>query len=104
MDASMSYQPPVYKPTNVLAVISLAFGIASWCVLPLLGAIVAIVCGHAARGEIRRAAGTMDGDGFAIAGLVLGYIQLALSVLVALVCLGLVIFGVGIGFHSTHGN
>jgi hypothetical protein len=100
----MSYQPPVYKPTNTLAVVSLAFGIASWCVLPVLGSIVAIICGHAARGEIRRAAGTIEGDGFAIAGLVLGYIQLALAVLGALIFIGLMIFGISIGLHTLHGN
>jgi thiol:disulfide interchange protein len=100
----MSYQPPVYKPTNTLAIVSLIFGIASWCVLPMLGMIVAIVCGHMARGEIRRAAGTMEGDGFAVAVLVLGYAQLLLGLLMALFFIGLLIFGVSIGFHALHWN
>lgn len=97
----MSYQPPTYSSTNALAVVSLAFGIAAWCILPMLGAVVAIVCGHLARGEIRRApAGTMEGSGFAIAGLVLGYVQLAIALLGMLVVLGFVLLGIGIGFHS----
>jgi hypothetical protein len=100
----MSYQTPADRPTNTLAVVSLVFGIASWCVFPMLGAIVAIVCGHMARSEIRRAANPMEGDGFAIAGLVLGYAQLALAVLGALIVLGLIVFGVSLGFHTVHWN
>lgn len=96
----MSYQPPVDKPTNTLAVVSLVFGIASWCVFPMLGAIVAIVCGHMARSEIRREAGATQGDGFAIAGLLLGYVQLALAVIGALIIGGLLFFGIGFGLHS----
>jgi hypothetical protein len=81
--------------TSTTAVLSLVFGIICWIALPLLGAIVAVVCGHAARGEIRRApAGTIDGDGMALAGMILGYLHLALTALiicgVALVLLGVV--------------
>ena len=68
--------------TSTTAVLSLVFGILSWCVLPLVGAIVAVVTGHVARGELRRAApGELDGDGMAVAGLVLGWANLALMVL-----------------------
>ena len=103
-DDAMSYQPPVDKPTNALALVSLVFGIASWCALPVIGAIVAVVCGHMARGEIRRAAGSMEGDGFAVAGLVLGYVHLALAALAMLVFVGLAMFGIGLGFHAMHWN
>ena len=68
--------------TSTTAVLSLVFGILSWCVLPLVGAIVAVVTGHVARGEIRRAPpDTLEGDGMAVAGLVLGWTNLALMVL-----------------------
>jgi hypothetical protein len=68
--------------TSGPAVISLVFGIICWFALPFVGAIVAVVCGHLARGEIRRAPpGSVDGDGLALAGMVLGYINLALCVL-----------------------
>lgn len=68
--------------TSGPAVISLVFGIICWFALPFVGAIVAVVCGHLARGEIRRAPpGSIDGDGLALAGMVLGYINLALCVL-----------------------
>ena len=68
--------------TSTAAVISLVFGILSWFALPLVGGVVAVVTGHVARGEIRRAPpGTLEGDGMAVAGLVLGWTNLALMVL-----------------------
>jgi len=99
----MSYQPPASRTTNALAVASMAFGISAWCVLPFIGAIVAIICGHLARGEIRRApVGTMGGDGFAVAGLILGYVHLILTVLVGLVLIALVMLGINLGFSAVH--
>lgn len=70
--------------TSITAVLSLVFGILTWIALPLVGAVVAVVTGHVARGEIRRAQGALDGDGMAIAGLILGWAQLLLCVLALL--------------------
>lgn len=67
------------RSTSTLAVVSLICGVLSWLAIPLLGAIVAIITGHMARGEIGRSQGALDGDGFAIVGLILGYLQLALA-------------------------
>ncbi len=85
-------------PTSSLAVTSLVFGILAWCVLPFVGAIVAIVCGHLARAEIRNTSVDRrpEGDGLAVAGLVLGYVQLALCLLVLLMVIAAVIFGVAL--------
>ena len=100
----MSYQPS-YRPGNTtssLAVVSLVFGILSWCLLPFIGAIVAIICGHLARGEIRRSApdNRIEGDGMAVAGLVLGYAQLALCILGIFVLIAVLIFGFAFaGWH-----
>ena len=86
------------KTTSTTAILSLVFGIICWFALPFVGAIVAIVCGHVARGEIRRAPpGTVEGDGMAVAGLILGYCHLALIAMVILVVFG--IFG-GLAFFS----
>ncbi|TAN07146.1 MAG: DUF4190 domain-containing protein [Rhodanobacteraceae bacterium] len=74
-----------YPRTSSLAVVSLIFGILAWIppVLPFIGALVAVICGHAARSEIRRAPpGSIDGDGLALAGLILGWIQIGIAVLV----------------------
>jgi hypothetical protein len=76
-----------YRRSSTPAILSLVFGILSWVALPLVGAIVAIVTGHVARGEIRRANGELEGDGLAVAGLVLGWANIALVVLALLVFL-----------------
>jgi len=76
------------RTTNTMAVVSLIFGIGCWVAIPFLGAIVAVVCGHVARGEIRRAPpGTQDGDGMALAGLILGYLHFFLMALLLLLLL-----------------
>jgi hypothetical protein len=51
-----------------------------------------------ARSQIRASAGTEDGDGLAIAGLVLGYVSLLLGLLalVAMVMMFLGIIGLGV--------
>jgi hypothetical protein len=69
------------RSTSALAVISLVFGILGWLPVPVFGSIVAIVTGHLARAEIRRDPQGTEGDGMAVAGLVLGYSALAVCVL-----------------------
>lgn len=79
--------------TSGAAIASLIFGILTWFALPFIGALVAVICGHIARGEIRRMPpGSIEGDGLAIAGLILGYLQLALCLLGVLLLLGLLMF------------
>ena len=73
------------KQTNNLAIVSLVSGILGWTLLPWIGSIVAIVTGHMARAEIRRNAETQEGDGLAIAGLIMGWGMVALSVLTIVV-------------------
>jgi len=68
-------------PNSTAALISLSFGILSWVMLPLIGPIVAVIAGHMARAEIRRSNGQVGGGGMATAGLVLGYLQIALLLL-----------------------
>jgi hypothetical protein len=64
--------------TSTMAIVSLVFGILCWIGLPFIGALVAIICGHCARAEIRRAApGTIEGDGMALTGLILGWVHMA---------------------------
>lgn len=72
------------RTTSTLAIISLVSGILGWSLLPFLGSIVAVITGHMARSEIRRAPDRLDGDGMAIAGLVLGYASIAMAVLVVI--------------------
>ena len=94
----MSYQPSHRPATNsTLAIVSLVFGILAWCVLPFVGDLVAIVCGHMARADIRRASvdAPIEGDGLAIAGLVLGYVQVLSGVAVVVFILAMLFTGLG---------
>ncbi|HEU0151943.1 MAG TPA: DUF4190 domain-containing protein [Arenimonas sp.] len=75
---------PAARPTSPLAIVSLVGGLLGWTLLPLLGSLAAVVFGHLARAEIARSAGGMDGDGLAIAGLVLGWTAILLTVLTVL--------------------
>lgn len=81
---------PAPVPTSSAAIVSLSFGIASWVLLPVLAAIVAIVSGHMARSEIRRSQGAIQGDGLALVGMILGYLNIALGLLAILA----LVFGV----------
>src|SRR3979411_1452465 len=65
-------------PTNTLAIVSLASGVLCWVVVPVIGAIVAVVTGHLAKREIRRTG--EQGDMLATVGLILGYVHLVLVV------------------------
>jgi hypothetical protein len=72
------YSPQLAQRTNGFAVGALVCGI-----VPFFGGIPAVILGHVARGQIKRTG--ERGDGVAVAGLVLGYLWLALWVLIILV-------------------
>mgnify|MGYP001370381767 CR=1 FL=1 len=91
-----TYVPQVI-PNSALAIASLVSGILAWVpLLPVIGAIIAVVTGHMARGEIRRSAGRLAGDGMAIIGLILGYAQLALLALGACLFFLFIVFAASI--------
>lgn len=73
------------RQTSTLAIISLIAGILGWSLLPFLGSIGAIITGHMARAEIRREPQRLDGDGFAVAGLILGWLSVVLWIIGILV-------------------
>lgn len=90
----------IYPRTSTLAVVSLIAGLLAWFppVLPMVGAVIAVVCGHVARAEIRRAPpGSVVGEGMALAGLLLGWIQLVAFVLMAILFMFALMAGVAIG-------
>jgi hypothetical protein len=85
----------VSPSNNTLAVVSLVAAIASFFahIIPFAGgftlAVVAIVTGHMARGQIRRTG--EPGMGMATAGMVIGYIHIALIAVVFVFFFGVVI-------------
>lgn len=78
------------------ALIALIMGILSFVVLPFVGAIVAIVLGRNARREIQQSGGRLSGDGMALAGIVLGWINIALIVIPFCLFLGFIVLGAGL--------
>jgi hypothetical protein len=79
---------------SILAVVSLSLSCLSIIIGPL-GYIPGIIFGHAARSECKVNPELM-GSGVALAGLIIGYIFLILTVLV----IALIIFFADITFHS----
>lgn len=72
------YGGPMTVSMNPLAIASLICSIGSWFILPIAGAIAGVVLGHVALSQIRHSNGAQDGHGMAVAGLVVGYIHLAI--------------------------
>lgn len=81
----MSYQdynqPGYGQQSSSMAVISLIAGIASFFIVPLLGAIAAVITGGMAKKEIRQSGGRMSGLGMANWGVALGWINIAFSLI-----------------------
>ena len=73
-------QSSTTRRTSTMAIISLVSGLLGWTLLPLIGSLVAIVTGHIARSEIRSSPREIEGDGLAVAGLVMGYAMVAVAV------------------------
>jgi hypothetical protein len=79
--ARASWSPPPPVRTNGFAIASLVLGIL-W--LYWIGSIVALVLGYIALRQIRRSNGWQDGRGLAIAGVVLGWVGVAVLVVAVL--------------------
>ena len=67
--------------TSGMAVASLVLGILSFVMCSVFTGIPAIICGHISRSRIRSSAGTLTGDGLGLAGLIMGYVNLAFSLM-----------------------
>ena len=93
--------PSTVRSTNGFAVAALVLGILGWTMLPVLGSIGAIIFGHLARGQIRRANGAQDGDGLALAGLILGWVSVGLAI--AAIAAIIFFFG-GLAFLASMAN
>jgi len=83
MDTSpLASAPPVRN--SGLAVWSLVLGILGLlliCIGPLF-AIPGVICGHMAYGRIRRSGGALTGQGLALAGLITGYLSIAMAIFI----------------------
>jgi Tfp pilus assembly protein PilE len=71
--------------TDGKAIGSLVCGIASVTIFSILAGIPAIILGHISRSEIRKSEGRLKGEGLALAGLIMGYISLAIIPLILII-------------------
>lgn len=103
MDETPNHQPPPQNQgtqknePSQLAWATLILGVISWVALPFMGAVGALICGFIERGKIARGESPDAGGTVVLVGMLLGGVQLALTLLavVAMVFLFLV-FGVSI--------
>jgi hypothetical protein len=87
------YYPPTPPPTpstSGWAIFSLIAGILGWLGVFGLGGIAAIISGYIAKNEITNSGGRIGGNGMATTGLVLGWLNIALTCIGA--CLAILIF------------
>lgn len=66
--------------TSGLAITSMVLGMLVFLTAGLT-AIPAVICGHVSRASIKKSAGAVTGDGFALTGLILGYAGFAIMAL-----------------------
>lgn len=82
-NAYPGYAPPMPPKTSGMAISSLVLSLLGFFIPILVGSVLGVIFGHMALGEIKRSNGTVEGQGLAVAGLVIGYIGLGIQLLVA---------------------
>ena len=88
------YAPAPTRPNNTMAIVSLISGIAGLFFIPLIGSIVAVVTGHIARKQIAQTG--EEGAGLATAGVVTGWVGIAVWGLLIVAWIGLMVIGLSI--------
>lgn len=101
-----AYAQGVPPPTSSMAVASLVCGVLTFAGCSIIAAIPGVICGHIALGQIRSAPSLYGGRGLALAGLILGYVGIAMLVIVllfyAVFILGM--FGLAAGSAASGGG
>jgi hypothetical protein len=91
-----------FLPTSTLAIVSLVSGVLGFTFVPVIGTIVALITGYMARRETRSIPARASGDGLATAGIMMGWIQVAL--IVVGVCCAIAYFVFMVGIFASSGN
>ncbi len=79
-EQTQSYQAPVNSPLATASLVLSILGLVG--VLPLLGSIIGLILGYMARNDIESSGGTLGGGELAKWGIILGWIGVALALLV----------------------
>jgi hypothetical protein len=82
-------------PTSGMAIASLVTGILGFFG-PVVFSLVAILTGYAARKETRAVPPRVSGDGYATAGIIMGWVQIGLVALAMCAACVLLLLGVGV--------
>jgi hypothetical protein len=108
----MAAQPPeapwpqqiVPQQLNEKAAVAMVMGIAGLTICPVVLSIPAVILGYQSRREIDESMGRQSGRGFAIAGIVLGWVGIALAIISILVLAALIVFGLSFESETTTGT
>ena len=87
---------PDILPSSTLAIVSLVSAILGFTFAPILGTVVALITGYMARNETRSIPPRASGDGLATAGIIMGWVQVALLVIGICCTIAYFVFIVGI--------
>ncbi|HMO10033.1 MAG TPA: DUF4190 domain-containing protein [Actinotalea sp.] len=77
--AQQGYGYPQQQGNNSLALVSLIAGIANFVIIPFIGAVVALITGYMGKKQIAETG--QQGEGMAKAGIILGWIGVAVSLI-----------------------
>ena len=75
------YAPPPIRQVHTMAIVSLIASIVGWFFCPLIGGVIGLVTGMMARNAIKAEPNRWDGDGMAIAGMIVGGINAGMWIL-----------------------
>lgn len=88
--------PRPQNETEPMAIASLALAVAGWFMCPLLS-ILSLVFGYMARNKIQESGGRLQGDGLALAGIIVSWILVGITLLVIVV----IIIGIAVGWWQS---
>lgn len=73
------YAPLARRQTDGMAVAALIMGIGGFFICPLVFGVLAVIFGYMGRSNIQKSGGVLEGDSFCTAGIILGFIQIGIT-------------------------
>lgn len=80
----MGYAAPSGTKTNTMAIVSLVSALVGW-LLCGLGPIAAVITGFIGRGQINKSGGRETGAGMAMAGIIIGILEILFGVIIVII-------------------